>query len=186
MQKIIIGLVGPIASGKDVAKKYLIEKYGAEAVKFSTPLRDVLNRMAVSVSRENLQSVSTLLRGAFGEDLLAKTIAKDASELRSDIVIVDGVRRMADIVHLKKLDNFVLVKIEADPVLRYERMKNRNENAGDAEKTFDEFMVDHEREAEKEIPKVMSEAKWSIDNNGDFEKLYKQIDILIETFNKEN
>ncbi len=179
MNKIILGFVGQIASGKDASKKYLAEKYGAKNCRFSTVLRDVLERIGVEISRENMQKISTVLRQNFGEDLLANTITNDASKLESDIVIVDGVRRMADISRLATLPNFFLVKIEASPEIRYERMKTRNENVGDLDKSFADFLKNHEAEADREIPIVMSNAKYSLDNKGSFEELYEQLDRLI-------
>lgn len=180
MSKTILGLVGSLASGKETTKKYLVEKYNAKDCRFSTILRDVLERVTVPNSRENLQKISTILRANFGENLLAKAIAMDASKLDADIVVIDGVRRFTDIEHLNELPNFILVKIDAEPQIRYERMKLRNENAGDDKKTFEEFMKDHEAEADKQIPEVMKSAKYAIDNSGTFEDLYKQIDEIIK------
>lgn len=184
MNKIILGLVGPLASGKEATKKYLAEKYNAKDCKFSTILRDVLNRINIPTSRENIQKISTLLRANFGEDLLAKGIANDASKLDADIVVIDGVRRPTDIEHLVVLPNFFLVKIDADEKLRYERLVKRNENFGDSEKTFEQFKKDHESEADSLVPKVMATAKYSIYNNGSFEDLYKQIDDIVEELTK--
>ena len=179
MAKIILGFVGKISSGKDVSKKYLEKKYGAQSCRFSSILRDVLTRIGVEINRENLQKVSTVLRQNFGEDLLALAISKDASSFNSDIVIVDGVRRLTDISHLTTLPHFFLIKIDADPKLRYERMKLRNENVGDNMKTFENFLKDQEAEADREIPMVMQTAKYSIDNNGSLEDLYSQLDKLV-------
>jgi dephospho-CoA kinase len=178
-EKIIIALAGPIASGKDVTKKYIEEKYQAKSVKFSQILRDVLNRISVPVERENMQLLSTILRQNFGEDLLARNIAEDAKNIDASIVILDGVRRSADIEYAEKLPGFVLIKIDADPKIRYERAVLRNENVGDAEKTFEQFLTDHETEADKEVPVVMQKATLSLDNNKDFESLYEQIDVLM-------
>lgn len=186
MSKIILGLAGTLASGKDTTKKYLVGKYTAKDCRFSSILRDVLSRIAVPISRENLQKLSTLLRANFGENLLAKAIANDATELDSDIVIVDGVRRPTDIEHLIKLPNFFLIKIDADSRTRYERMLKRNENEGDNKKSFEQFKIDENAEADKLIPIVMESARYSIDNNGSLEDLYKQIDQIIKQIKNEN
>ena len=180
MSKIIIGLVGSLASGKETTKKYLAEKYNAKDCRFSSILRDVLARIDIPNSRENLQKVSTVLRANFGENLLAKAIAMDASKLDANVVVIDGVRRFTDIEHLNELPNFILIKIDADSKVRYERMKLRNENAGDDKKTFEQFLEDHNAEADKQIPEVMKTAKYAIDNGGTLEDLYKQIDEIIK------
>ncbi|MEI6280564.1 MAG: AAA family ATPase [bacterium] len=180
MNKIILGLTGPIASGKETVKKYLVEKYSAKDCKFSTILRDILNRATVPISRDSMQRLSTVLRVNFGEDLLAKAIAVDAAKLDSHVVVIDGVRRPTDIEHLNKLPNFFLVKIDADSKKRYERMVKRNENEGDDKKMYEEFLKDHQAEADSLVPIVMATAKYSIENSGGFEDLYKQIDEIIK------
>lgn len=178
--KIILGLVGPIASGKEVTKNYILSKYNSSNCKFSTILRDILNRIDVLVSRENLQTISTILRQNFGEELLARVIARDASILEGDIVVIDGVRRPADIKYLRELPNFYLIKIDANPNKRHKRAVLRNENKGDDEKTFEEFLKDHESEADSLVPIVMEQSDYEIDNNGSLDDLYKQIDEIIE------
>ncbi len=181
MAKIIIGLTGEIASGKEVTKKYLIEKYGAESSKFSAILRDVLNRLGLPFSRENLSSLSLALRQTFGEDLLAKVVTADAKKIleEKDLVIIDGVRRFEDIAYLKKLPEFILFAISAEPNLRYERMIQRNEKVGDTEKTFEDFMNDHKLETEVQIPEVMASADYQLDNNHGFESLHRQLDEIM-------
>lgn len=182
MNKIIFGLVGPLACGKETVKRYLVEKYKARDCRFSTILRDILSRVDLSNSRGNMQKLSTVLRANFGEDLLAKAIAMDATKLDSDIVVIDGVRRPTDIEHLNKLSNFFLIKIDAEPQLRYQRLVARNENEGDDRKTFEQFLEDHKAEADGLIPMVMTMAKYSIDNSGSFEDLYRQIDDILKKF----
>jgi len=184
MSKIIIGLVGQIACGKAAVKEYIEKKYGSQDCRFSTPLRDIVNRLALSENRENLQKLSTTLRNAFGEDLLAKVIAVDASKLDSAIVTIDGMRRMADIKYLKELPNFYLIKVEVDAKIRFERVRARNENVGDKDKTFEQFLAEENYETEKSIPEVMNFAKISIDNNGTLKELYSQTDKIVAEITK--
>jgi dephospho-CoA kinase len=138
-----------------------------------------LDRLDLEKSRDNMQKISTVLRQNFGEDVLARILASDAKKLDSDIVVVDGVRRLADIKYLQELAGFRLWAIDADSQIRYQRMLERNENAGDTEKTFEKFMAEHEAESDREVPIVMAQAKIKIDNNGGTEDLYRQIDGFI-------
>lgn len=178
-QKIIIGLVGPIASGKGEVKAYLQKNYSATEHRFSTMLRDVLDRMHIEQSRKNMQDVSTILRQRFGEDLLAKVLTEDVKNDNHELIVIDGIRRMADIVYLKELPEFHLVSIDADEEIRYQRVLSRNENAGDSEKSFADFQKDAQAETELTIPEVMGTAKEKLQNNGKIEELHANIDKLL-------
>lgn len=180
MAKIIIGLVGLQASGKGTAAKYLVEKYGATTHRFSTMLRDVLNRLYVDISRDNLQILSSNLRQNFGEDLMARVIAKDVENDRNEIVVVDGVRRFTDLFYLEKIPHFKLVSIETSQSNRYRRLVDRGENKGDRDKTLEQFLDDEKREADREIPDVMKTASVIVNNDQDLEHLCKQLDELLK------
>ncbi len=179
--KIIIGLVGQMAAGKGTVAKYLENKYQASIHRFSTILRDVLERLHLEISRQNLQNLSTVLRKNFGEDILAKVISEDVVNDQNKIIVIDGIRRLADIKYLKKLPTFKLVSITADPKIRYQRLVNRNENKNDKQKTYEEFLAEQKKEAEIEIPRVMAEAEIEINNDKDLDELYAQIDKIIKT-----
>ncbi len=179
MAKIIIGLVGEIASGKDVTKKYLELNYGASCHRFSSILRDVLGRLYMPITRENMQKISTILRQQFGPDLLAKILTEDVKNDPHEIIVVDGIRRHADITYLKNLPGFILVSIEVEAKTRYERLVKRNENADDSTKTYEQFLADGQKETELEIPAVMASANYKLDNNGSLRNLYNQIEKII-------
>lgn len=180
MPKLVLGFVGKLASGKAVCQRYLSEKYDADSARFSTSLRDILNRLYLPISRENMQDLSLDLRNRFGGDTLARVIAEDVKNSPKEIVIIDGVRRLDDIVSLKDLPGFHLISVDASPEIRYERMKLRNENDGDANKSFTDFEQDGQREAELQIPEVMATANFHLDNNGNLDNLYSQIDKIIK------
>jgi len=175
----ILGFVGLIASGKGEAAKYLAQKYGASTYRFSTILRNILDRLFLEHSRDNMIKLSEIIRGAFGENILAKTIAGDAAKDKNKIIVIEGIRRLADIEYLKKLSNFILVEIFADPQIRYNRLIKRKKNPDDATKTFEQFLADHQRSTELSIQDVIKEAKIKINNNGDEKELRKQLDKLI-------
>jgi len=182
--KLIFGFVGPLASGKGTASAYLKDKYDANTHRFSTMLRDMLDRIYLEKSRDNLIKMSEAVREKFGEDIMAKTMAKDAENDPREIVVVDGIRRPADIEYLSKNKNFILVSIDADIKKRYERIIKRGENSDDNNKTFAEFQADHQRSTELTIPGVMAQATEHINNNGTTRELYKTLDNLILKYKK--
>lgn len=178
-KKIILGLCGQISSGKGTIAEYAQKKYNAKTFRFSTMLRDVLSRLYLDITRYNMQTLSTILRTNFSEDIMAKVMAEDVKNDSTEIIIVDGVRRMADITYLKEINGFYLVSVKADAKIRFERLTKRNENSDDLGKTYEDFLKDEQQEAELEIPIAMQNADLEIDNNGSMEDLFKQVDDII-------
>lgn len=177
--KIIIGFVGDLASGKGTACKYLKEKHGAEVYRFSTILRDILNRVYVEISRANLQKISTAIRETFGQDAMSHAIAKDISGGTNEIMAVDGIRRPSDIVGMEKFPGFHLVYLTAEPKIRWQRLTKRNENEGDDKKILEEFLRDEQAEADRLIKDIGKKAEFTIVNDGTFEELYRQIEDIL-------
>ncbi len=180
MPKIILGFTGLIACGKGTATQYLKEKYGAETFRFSTMLRDVLDRLYLAHTRENMSGISTGLRNIFGQDLMAKVMSQDVENSQAELIVVDGIRRMDDIKYLRALPNFKLVAIVADMKIRYERLLTRGENSDDQNKTWEEFQADHQLETELTILDTMKAADIAINNDGSLENLQKQLDELVK------
>jgi dephospho-CoA kinase len=169
-----------MASGKDASKKYLEEKYGAVSFRFSSILREALDLLGIEQNRDNLITISVWARQNFGEDLLAKAMAKKVEKSDQELVIIDGARRLSDLIYLKKLPGFHLIAIEATPEIRYQRSVSRNENPGDAEKSYETFLADHEKETEKTIPETMAQAEFKIDNSSSLEELQQQLEEIIK------
>lgn len=180
MAKLILGITGEMVSGKGTVAKYVCDKYGANSYKFSTILRDILDRVHLEHSRENLQNLSEVLRKTYGEDVMAKSITLDVQKDEGDVVVIDGIRRLPDIKFLKELPHFKLVYIDADMEIKHSRLLDRNENTDDANKTFEQFKRDHEGEAESQIRGLREYSQYVIDNNGSLDNLYVQVDKLIK------
>lgn len=179
MAKIILGLVAELAGGKGTVSKYAVEKYNGSSHRFSTMLRDVLDRLYLEQSRDNMQKLSTIIRQTYGEDTLAKVISEDVKKDNHEVVIIDGVRRPADIKYLKELPEFKLVYIDTNLENRYNRIVKRGENSDDTSKTLEQFKKDQEGEADAQIRNMKAEADYVVDNNETLENLCKQIDKII-------
>ena len=176
----IIGLVGTPGAGKSFVSDYILENYGGEHVKFSDFLSHVLKKMALEKSRENMIKLSVTLRNEFGDELLSHAVASEAVRSEKDIVLVDGIRRIGDLAAFSPLPAFKLIAINADPKIRYERMKGRGEKAGETNMTWEEFETTEKAPTEITIPETMTRADYSIMNNGTAEELKEEIDKVMK------
>lgn len=179
MEKVIIGLAGEMGAGKGTVAHYLVDQYGCSAFRMSDMLRDVLKRLHLDISRENMANMSKVIRENFGQDILSRVIANDALESGRSVV-VDGIRRESDIVHLQKMPNFFLVYIEVSLQLRYERLVARAENIGDSTKTFEQFTKEQSSEADGQVSQLKNKAQYILENNGDIQQLYKEVNKIME------
>lgn len=180
MNKTILGFAGELACGKGTATKYVTEKYSGSSHRFSTMLRDLLDRLYLPQSRKNMQSISTDIRKSFGEDIMAKVMFEDVKNDVHEVVVIDGVRRPADIKYLKQLPEFKLIYIETPIDKRYERIVKRDENPDDSTKTLEQFKKDQEGEADSLILGLKDKADFVIDNNRTLDDLFVQIDEILK------
>lgn len=179
MNKIIIGLVGEIAAGKDTIADYLAENYQAQTFSFSQPLRDILDILYQEQSRINIATLGNILRQAFGQDLLSKIIAAKVKNSSAEIIVLPNVRLASDIVYLADEPGFVLVGVETDQATRFERLKNRRQNTDDQTKTWEQFLADAELTTELQIRDLIKKSAYRLDNNQSKEQLYQQVEELI-------
>ncbi|MEK7494452.1 MAG: AAA family ATPase [Patescibacteria group bacterium] len=181
MKKIIIGVTGEIASGKDTVTQYLEEKYSAKKYRFSDTLRGVLSELGLEETRLNLHNLSTALRHNYGENILAQGIQlRVIRDTSADLIVIDGIRRKYDMDFFVDFPGFVLIYVSAPIELRYERTIKRHQNADDQTKTFEEFQADHERETETTILALKEQAKFVIENTGSLEDLQVSIEKILE------
>lgn len=187
MKKIIIGLAGKMASGKGRIGSYLVEKFEADRIRSSDPLRQVLDMYCVPQSRENLSSLSTFLRTTYGENTIAKAMGRLLTDSPKRIAIFDGMRRRIDVSHFRQFDNFYLIYVDATPKLRYERTVSRNENVGDADLTREQFDARDMLEPEQEVEQLKDYADFVVDNNvNSIEHLDKQVEEILKKVFKED
>ncbi len=137
----------------------------------------LFNDNEIKVDRVTMQSLSTALRSIFAENILERAIIARSSKQSSGspVAVIEGIRRLVDIGTILAEPNFRLVYLECNPEIAYRRTVVRNENPGDAEMTYAEFLMRREAEAEAQIRMLKPYAHLVIDNSGEISHLQSQL-----------
>lgn len=178
----IIGFAGKNCSGKGEAVKYLTEKYNFIAASLSDRIRDEIRRKGEEITRETLQQTAGDLRKEFGPYVLAKRTWEKISEQNIEKTVIDSIRSSEEVEFFKKLPNFYLIAIEANPKLRFERMIKRANRGHTDPKTWEEFVEEEVRDDTgdgRDIEACIKMADFQITNEGTEQELFESLDKIL-------
>ncbi len=182
----IIGITSFLAAGKGTMSDYLKEK-GFLIYSCSDIIREECRNRHLEVTRENLQMLGNELRKEHGPNVLAKRLCdKITIEKLKGInnFVVESLRNPLEIEELKKFNDFVLVFIDTDSKIRYERAKARLREK-EAIDSYEDFMVSEKKELESNDPnsqqliKCKELSEYQVNNNTTKEDFIKQVDELL-------
>ncbi|VVB61389.1 Cytidylate kinase [uncultured archaeon] len=175
--KTIIGIIGPIASGKDTVADYISKKLGMPIFQTSSVLREIARQRNIPETRKDLILLSRELAAEFGKDYLVKSLLQKAE----NNCIITGMREIGQIEYLRKNTKFILISVNADVKTRFERLKSRHHI--DEGKTFEEFLANEKEEDTKNNVQRLSEcmkfADYKIENNSDLDSLFRKTDGIL-------
>ncbi|OGY85739.1 MAG: hypothetical protein A2233_02920 [Candidatus Kerfeldbacteria bacterium RIFOXYA2_FULL_38_24] len=179
----IIGLIGLKLSGKGTVASYLKEHYQAKSYSMSGVLSDILDRLYLPQSRQNMIELVTSLRAVFGEDILAQVRKQDIQKAQDKLAIIDAVRMPKEVAIFSTLPNFILLYVDAPLKMRFERAKNRGEKAGEKNMSFSDFQKEEKAITEQNIVALKTKADFIINNLGTLAQLYAQIEDFLKKTN---
>ena len=179
-KKIILAIAGEIASGKNAMADYVQKKHKGYAYRSSEFLRDILTRMDLPQTRQNMQKVSTMVREYFGDDIVGYVAKADLARIENGVIAINGIRRFSTIESIQEDFTVKLVYVKADLEKRYARIAKRAENPDDQRKTFQEFKKDHAQEAERRIKGLEKKADFVLENNGTLKEFHKKISEVVK------
>jgi len=146
----IVGISGTNGAGKDTLAAIRAEKEHALHVTVSDILREQLRLDGVALERSNLIDLSTRWRRESGDCgiLATRTIRKYLGEKAIhgyEGLSVVSLRHPEEAQRVKDFGGLVLW-VDADPAIRYERIRSSGRERIDDEKTFEEFFAEEMRE----------------------------------------
>ena len=183
----ILAFVGAPAAGKTVAAA-VAKEIGIPVVTMGDVIRGELQRRKLSLSDANAGSIANELREREGMDAIARRCiprikdinAKEGEKAKKSTIVIDGIRGIAEVETFKKEfgTDFILVKIEAPLVLRYNRIKTRGR--GDDLLNIEEFKEREEREKRWGMGEAMEKAEKVITNEDSLEEFKEQIKRILD------
>ena len=174
----VIAFVGMPGAGKTEASNVAREMQ-IPVVVMGDVLREEVKNRGLEPTDKNIGAVANQLRKDEGMDAIAKRCIPMITAIRSGVVVVDGIRGIAEVEAFKKAfdDNFTLVKIDAPFELRLDRlsMRGRSDDMSSAEGLHQR----DERELSWGMGKAIDSATMSVVNLDPIERFKDEVRSIL-------
>lgn len=120
----IVGLTGPIASGKGEVVRVLKSK-GFKHITLSDIVRQEATNRGMEQTRENLMAVGNSMRGQHGPGVMAKKALEIIIASNHPNWVIDGIRNPAEIDEIHKSQNARVIGINAERKTLMRRIRSR-------------------------------------------------------------
>lgn len=179
----ILGLTGSFGAGKGTVVEYLKEQ-GFSHYSASGFITEEIVRRGLPVNRDSMIEVANDLRRTHGPSYVIDSLYERADQEGGD-VIIESLRAIAEVQRIKELGG-VVVGIDADPRLRYERAFARASEKDNV--PYETWLAQEQKETNLDDPTkqnifgALKESDFILTNNGTLEELHQQIDAVLEQF----
>jgi dephospho-CoA kinase len=182
----VLAFVGAPAAGKTEAAS-VAREMGVPVITMGDVIRDELSRRGLSLSDENAGRIANELRAREGMDAIAKRCiplikrleASGERNTKKKVIAIDGIRGIAEVETFKREfgTDFVLIRIDAPLILRYERITRRGR--GDDHLSLEGFKERAERENQWGMGEAMNQADKVVTNEGSLEEFKETIKRIL-------
>lgn len=187
----IIGISGTNGSGKDTVGELLAQSFGYTFISVTDALRAECARRGWSTDREFTRRISTEWRREFGLAVLVDRAIQTykAASGNATGVAMASLRNPFEAERIHQLGG-VMIWVDADPKIRYQRVVGAARGRGDEDnKTFEQFIKDDS--AEMHPPKgagdsalnmaqVKAKSDFIVINNSTRQALQKNLSEILE------
>ena len=179
----IIWITGPQAAWKWEIVNYLVEKKWFAHYSVRWFLTEEIEKRWLPLDRDSMREVANDLRANYWPSYITDQLFLQAQKAGKD-AIIESVRAIGEVESLKKNSDFILLAVNADQKLRFERAIARK-SASDFV-TFEKFQEQERLESENSDPSkqninaCINMADYVVNNDWNLEDLHKQLDEIIK------
>lgn len=179
----LIGITGTDGAGKGAVVDYLVKEKGYVHYSARAIWEEEFIKRGIESSRANMRLIANELRSTHGNDFLVTYYLKKKKQEGVDNAIIESIRATAEAVTLQTEDG-VLIAVDADQQVRYERITSRGSSSDDISLT--DFIKQEELEMNDPDPngmqkaKVMQMADYTILNEGTLEELGLKVEEVLK------
>jgi dephospho-CoA kinase len=178
----IIAVVGMPGAGKAIVSKAASSR-GIPVLVCGDVVREETKKRGLSPTPENIGKVMLSIRQEDGPAVVAKRLIPKIVSSGAPLVVVEGVRSMAEVEELRRNQKVVIVAVHASPKTRYERLATRARS--DDPKSWQEFAERDARELGVGIGNVIALAQEMLVNEKSFEDMNALLDSVLSRVSQE-
>lgn len=157
----IVAITGMPGAGKSTAAKALVER-GWTRVVMGDVIRAETKRRGLPPDAKNTGEVMKRLREERGEAAVADLCLEAIADSKSEKVVVDGIRSMAEVEAFRRRASVLLVAVDASPARRFELLRERGRS--DDPLSYEMFLERDRRELAVGIGKAIALADETVSN----------------------
>ncbi len=162
MSKLIVCLTGMPGAGKSTIAEALKSK-GFDKITMGDAVRTEAARRKIEPTGENLGKLMLELREKNGPGAVAELIKDQIANSKSNVVIIDGVRSIAEVEVLKKFGTVKILAIHASGDTRFGFLTNRKRS--DDPENREDFSKRDSREMSVGMSESIALADETLSNN---------------------
>ena len=168
MRQKIIAVVGMPGSGKAIVSKVASAR-GIPVLVCGDVVREETKKRGLAPTPENTGKVMLAIRQEEGSAVVAKRLIPKIASSAAPLLVVEGVRSMAEVEALRRNHTVVVVAVHSSPKTRYERLAARGRS--DDPMSWEEFVDRDARELGVGIGDVIALAQEMLINETSFEDM---------------
>jgi len=179
----IIGITGTLGAGKGTIVDYLVEKKRFAHYSVRAFLLEEIRKRGLPENRDSMYHLANELRSIHGASFVTDQLWEMAARSGKNCII-ESIRTPGEIASLKNKGQFHLLAVDADPAIRYDRIRLRQSETDQI--SFNSFLENEAREMDstdinrQNLRKCIAEADYILENNGSKKELILQVENILQ------